>query len=147
MTLVAFTLLTLTTLGPTELPALGEATYYNPGVMEAVYQYRRETGTVPECSDCLGAVAMLSPADLGRKVWIAQLGGVPTGPYIVADCAAPQHIARLQARGWLIDLPYDLAMQWGMAGPIQVTVWDQASWCNDIWRYQTAKQDLEPCAN
>lgn len=111
--------------------ATGEATYYAPGLMQRVWQYRLSRGDIgvcPECYDGKG-VAVLDCAWLGRRVWLQPLGGITetatspiVGPFLVADCAQVEHRKMLEERGWVVDVPYELAMAWHMRGPIEVSV-------------------------
>lgn len=108
----------------TKLPATGLATYYNPGVFAEVLA-NRGNSIVP-CPECVGYVAMLYPGDIGRKVWVLY-GGVLVGPLHSVDCAADRHRNGLLKRDWVVDVSYDVAMDLGMAGPIEVTLLDQES--------------------
>ena len=110
--------------GPTTLPASGHASYYNPGVMDIVWQNRLNTGRVGPCAECAGAIAMLREGDIGRKVWLEHKGEV-LGPFMVVDCAGPKHYARLVEKEEVAELPYWLAQRWKMLGPIDVTVLDR----------------------
>ena len=106
------------------LPQMGVATYYAPGVMEWVRNYRREQGEIADCPDCVGAVALLRAGDIGRKVWLQPPGGELAGPFIVVDCARDTDIPALLDRNWAVDVGYDLGQLWGMAGPLDgVIVW------------------------
>jgi hypothetical protein len=108
----------------TPLPEIGLATYYASGTMEWVWEYRRQNGQVPECPECVGAVALLRAGDLGRKVWLQPPGGELAGPFLVVDCAATGDIPALLARNWSVDVGYDLAQLWGMTRPLDdVIVW------------------------
>ncbi len=106
------------------LPQMGVATYYAPGVMEWVRNYRRAQGEIADCPDCVGAVALLRAGDIGRKVWLQPPGGELAGPFIVVDCARDTDIPALLDRNWAVDVGYDLGQLWGMAGPMDdVIVW------------------------
>jgi hypothetical protein len=117
--------------GPTALPVEGKATYYGPGVMEWVWQYRLNLGSVPQCPDCLGPVAMMRKGDIGRKVWLQYKGQV-SGPYMVVDCAGRTDFPNLTKRGLVAEVPYRLAMRWGMKGPVNVTVLDAPPQANGV---------------
>ncbi len=108
---------------PTDLPATGKASYYNPGVMAIVWENRLAQGLVGPCPECIGAVAMLRKPDIGRKVWI-EYNGETLGPFMVVDCAGPKHYQALVDKGEIVELPYWLAQRWQMAGRIEVTVSD-----------------------
>jgi hypothetical protein len=90
-----------------QTPLDGLATYYGDGLMEQVVSYRQGIGQLTPCAECVGYVALLDAADIGRKVWL-NLAGTPTyyGPLLVADCAGQAQRADLIARGWLVDVDY-----------------------------------------
>jgi hypothetical protein len=108
----------------------GEATYYAPGIMEQVWARRVRWGDVGDCADCIGAVALLDQADLGKRVWVtappseAFPDGDTVGPLLVVDCARAADRERLRRRGWVVDLPWWIALRWkALAGPVEpVTV-------------------------
>lgn len=108
---------------PSRLPAYGKAMYYNPGVMELVLENRLKAGQVVPCRDCVGYVAMLRVGDLNSKVWIQLPDATVEGPFQVIDTADKRHIPMLINKGWIVDVDYETAMRWGMAGPRLVTVW------------------------
>jgi len=98
----------------------GAATYYDPGLMQHVVAYRASIGQLSSCAECIGAVALLEPDQIGRKVWLQPPGGPIEGPFLVADCAAPQHRPLLIAGGWTVDLDYETAARWAtLDGPLR----------------------------
>ena len=105
------------------LPQTGLATYYAPGMMEYVAGYRQTQGQLPACPECVGTVALLRAGDIGRKVWLQAPDGERVGPYMVIDCARRQDVDPLLARGWVVDVSYELGQAWGMNRPLEgVTV-------------------------
>ncbi len=96
----------------------GEVTYYADGVMEAVYANRLKWDHVEPCPDCIGMVALLDRANVGRQVYIVRPGHPPEGPYLVVDCAARKDYARLRQRGLVAEVDYRTARRWRMAGPL-----------------------------
>ena len=90
------------TVASQDFPRTGVATYYAKGVIERVYEYRLRIGQISECSDCRGFVALLSPSDLGKKVWLRHPSKGTIGPLLVVDCAAKQDVKALQARGQVV---------------------------------------------
>jgi hypothetical protein len=105
------------------LPQTGLATYYAPGMMEYVEGYRQTQGQLPACPECVGTVALLRAGDIGRKVWLQQTEGERIGPFLVIDCARRQDVAPLVARGWAVDVSYELGQAWEMNRPLDgVTV-------------------------
>jgi hypothetical protein len=103
---------------PSVLPQSGLATYYAPGLMEAVQAKRALNGEIGDCPQCVGAVALLRAGDIGRKVWLKAPGGEPVGPFLVVDCARRQDVLPLLERGWAVDLSYELGQIWGMNRPL-----------------------------
>jgi len=104
----------------TVLPARGQVTYYSPGLMEWVYEYRLRSEQVPVCDPpaCVGYVAMMRPGDLGRKVWLKPAGQVAEGPFLVVDYADQRNFAALWARGLVAEVDYATAQRWHMQGPL-----------------------------
>jgi len=113
-----------------EAPMTGEVTYYagphdgrGSSLMKRVWNWRIWKGHVPECPDCLDAVALLEPQYIGKQVWLRHPDGEVYGPLMVVDCAEAKHRPNLRKRGWVADISYELAMKWRMAGPLEgVTV-------------------------
>lgn len=107
--------------GASDFPARGEVTYYAPGLMHWVYEYRIRQEQVPVCDPpkCIGYVATLRPGDLGRTVWLQSPGRFAEGPFLVVDYAAREDFDRLRQRGLVIEVDYETAQRWGMQGPLQ----------------------------
>ena len=103
---------------PSPLPIQGLATYYNPGVMDYVQDYRLKAGDIDACPECVGAVALLRAGDIGRKVWLQPPGGDPVGPFLVVDCARRQDVLPLLQRNWAVDVSYEVGRYWGMNRPL-----------------------------
>jgi hypothetical protein len=103
---------------------IGEATYYNPGIMERVRDYRLRAGQIARCADCVDSVALLECRHLGKKVWLRHPKGEVVGPLQVVDCAARKHAPALRRRQWVADVSYQLGHdRWKMRGPLRgVTV-------------------------
>lgn len=107
-------------IGGSDLPLQGEVTYYAPGLMEWVYEYRLRLHQVPVCDppQCVGYVALPRPGDLGRKVWLQPVGLPAEGPFLVVDYASQKDFERLRDRGWVAEVDYQTAWRWGMLGPL-----------------------------
>lgn len=99
----------------------GNATYYNDGIFERVWQYRQTY--LPPCAECVGFAAMIDPADLGRKIWVTYHGET-IGPLYVIDCAEAKHRANRKARGDVVEVEAWLGRRWHMdvLGRIPVVV-------------------------
>jgi hypothetical protein len=109
----------------------GTATFYNPGIMDRVYRNRLAWGQVAPCAECVGMVALLEPERIGERVWLSFDGGVTQiGPLLVVDCAAAQHRADLERRGWAVDVDWQTWERLKlprMPVPVQVTIVENAS--------------------
>ena len=90
------------------MPQTGLATFYASGMMEYVEGYRHSQGQLPSCPECVGTVALLRAGDIGRKVWLQSPDGERVGPFLVIDCARRQDVDPLVARGWAVDVSYEL---------------------------------------
>jgi hypothetical protein len=109
---------------PSNLPQMGLATYYAPGMMRYVYDYRVQRGQLPSCPECVGAVALLRAGDIGRKVWLQPPGGELAGPFLVVDCARTEDVQPLLDRNWVVDVSYELGQTWALNAPLDgVIVW------------------------
>lgn len=63
-----------------------------------------------------GGVALMSPADIGKEVWINGPQGWE-GPFIVCDCGVRGQVWEMvMIRGELIEVDWKTARRWGM-GP------------------------------
>lgn len=109
------------------LPLQGLAMYYNPGVFQQVLDFRFAHNHITPCDECIGYVALLRGGDLDRRVWLKREGLLPEGPFWVVDAAALKHVPGLLNRNWVVDIDYQTAMRWRMAGPIPITVYDNDS--------------------
>lgn len=107
-----------------DLPVRGEVTYYAPGLMEWVYEYRLRLGQVPVCDPpaCVGYVAMLRAGDLGRLVWLRPAGRPAEGPFLVVDYAASKDFERLSNRHLVAEVDHETARRWGMNRPLSDVV-------------------------
>lgn len=110
-------------------PEIGEVTHYGPprngraSLMVRVWNWRIYYGYVPECPECVDAVALVDPEHIGKKVWLQHPDGEIVGPLMVVDCAEAKHRANLRERGWVADISWELAQRWDMNGPLEgVTV-------------------------
>lgn len=98
----------------------GQATFYDQGVFQRVWQYRQRT--MPVCEECIGFAAMMDCENLGDQVWISNEDEW-IGPLYVIDCAASHDVELARERGRIIEVDSWLAQRWGMRGPIDVRVW------------------------
>ena len=103
----------------------GSATYYNPKIMDEVYQNRLAWKQVEPCAECVGMVALLDAEHIGERVWLSFDGGVTQhGPMLVVDCAAAADRERLRAKQWAVDMDWDTWQRLSLPRrPVQVQVW------------------------
>ncbi len=109
------------------LPVQGVAMYYNPGVFQKVLGFRYKNQHISTCDECIGYVALLRAGDLDRRVWLQRQDRIAEGPFWVVDVASRRDIPGLLERNWVVDIDYQTAMRWRMAGPIPITVYDADS--------------------
>jgi len=103
----------------TAIVMIGLATFYAPGVMERVADYRHLTNACPEC---IGYAAMVEPAMIGQRIWITRAGQRPEGPFLVVDCGQAEHRARQRQRGLVVEVDHQTAQRWRMHGGLTVHV-------------------------
>jgi hypothetical protein len=84
--------------------------------MLRVWNWRIYYGYVPECPECVDAVALVDPQHIGKKVWLKSPSGEIVGPLMVVDCAEAKHRANLRKRGWVADISWELAKRWKTEG-------------------------------
>jgi hypothetical protein len=84
--------------------------------MKRVWNWRAWKGHVPECPECVDAVALVDPEHIGEKVWLQHPNGEIVGPLMVVDCAEAKHRPNLRKRGWVADVSWELAQRWDFAG-------------------------------
>jgi hypothetical protein len=108
---------------------VGEVTFYGPprdghaSLMVRVWNWRVYHSYVPECPECVDAIALLDPEHIGKKVWLKHPDGEVVGPLMVVDCAETKHRPNLRKRGWVADISWELAQRWQLNGPLEgVTV-------------------------
>jgi hypothetical protein len=108
------------------LIASGMATRYDPGIMEATVANRVMWGHLLADTDPAECVALLDCDRIGDRVWL-ELDGKVHGPFMVADCAARQDVARLAHLRFAVDLSWELAQKLGVIDrPIYgIKVWDR----------------------
>ena len=98
----------------------GSAVWYAPGLMRATAKWRDpDTYAMYHLAyrsdDYLGAVAVLSPANIGDTVWLRRDGGEWEGKYLVVDCSRRadmySHIAINQQ---VVEVDFETALRWGL---------------------------------
>lgn len=97
----------------------GKAVWYGRGVMEATAEWRRMS-----LNNYLDGVALMSPADLGKTVWMRRPGHDWEGPYLVVDCAArhdkPRAVIVMEE---VVEVGFETAVRWGMVNSDQSEVY------------------------
>ena len=88
----------------------GNATWYSPQVMEATAKYRGL-----DLKGYLDGVSLMSPADIGKTVWINHPDFGWEGPYLVVDCAQQNHMyGVIVSRNEVVEVGWKTASRWGM---------------------------------
>lgn len=106
--------------------AQGDGSFYAKTVMEATLAYNIGRGKLQPCARCVGYVATMNAADMGRLVYLQWSNGLIDGPYLVADAAQAEHRAGLIARHRVVEYDFHTAQAHAklgaLAGPIPVRV-------------------------
>jgi hypothetical protein len=106
-------------LSPAPQYSFGGATWYANGVMTANCQYRADMAGVTYeewMGGAIDGVAMMSPADMGKTVWIDPGTGFE-GPFRVCDAGVRGQVYEMVVwRGEVVEVGWDTAERWGM-GP------------------------------
>ncbi len=91
----------------------GRAVFYAPYVMDATADYR---GIDYEEQGCIGGVSLMSPLDIGQKVWV-KVDGNWYGPFCSVDCARRGDMYSIVViREEVVELNFEMALQLGMVG-------------------------------
>ena len=94
----------------------GNAVWYSPQLMEATAIYRGLS-----LKGYLDGVSLMSPADIGKTVWINHPDLGWEGPYLVVDCAQQNHMyGVLVSRDEVVEVGYETAMRWGMVNNYKI---------------------------
>ena len=85
----------------------GVMSSYAPGIMEAQVAYRK----LPEGTR---GVALMSCANIGKKVWLRPSGMNWQGPFIAVDCSQRNHMYYHQVgMGLVVEVGYEQTVKWG----------------------------------
>jgi len=96
----------------------GRAVWYANGVMQANINQRIEWGQIVP-GDYIDGVALMSPADLGKTVWLRRPGYGWEGPFIVADCAQrDDEWWILKYRKEVVEVGWRTKERWGITAPL-----------------------------
>jgi hypothetical protein len=88
----------------------GGAVFYAPNVMEGTARYRGY-----DLEGYLDGVALMSPADIGRTVWLRRPGEAWEGPFLVVDCARRGDMWPIAVvREEVVEVGFQTALRWGM---------------------------------
>lgn len=94
----------------------GNAVWYSPQLMEATAIYRGL-----DLKGYLDGVSLMSPADIGKTVWINHPDLGWEGPYLVVDCAQQNHMyGVIVSRDEVVEVGYTTAVRWGMVNNYKV---------------------------
>jgi hypothetical protein len=102
----------------------GNAVFYAPHLMRATAEQRGFS-----LEGYVDGVALLSPADIGRTVWMRRPGHEWEGPYLAVDCAQRADMwGTAVHRGEIVEVSFDTALRWGM---VRLTA---TGWRTNYWR-------------
>ncbi len=95
---------------PAPIWAYGNAVFYGPGAMSANAKIRGLS-----LDGYIDGVALMSPADIGLKVWLKKPDGIWEGPFLVVDCASHGDIMPIiKYRKEIVEVSWITAKRWGM---------------------------------
>lgn len=102
-------------LSPNPNHFIGNATYYDKGVMESVLETRGMS-----MDDYYGAVALMHCGDIGKSVYIKKgTNHEWEGPYLVADCSGYDHLYfNVVEAGLAVEVDWETSRRWNMQGGI-----------------------------
>lgn len=89
---------------------VGDVVYYAPGVMEATAEVR-----LLDLDEYLDGVSLMSPADIGKTVWIKRPNNGWEGPFLSVDCAQQNDMYNAVVnRGEVVEVGFKTALRWGL---------------------------------
>jgi len=95
---------------PAPVYTKGNMVFYAPLLMESTAHYHKI-----DLDGYLGGVALMSPADMGKEVWI-KVEGIWYGPFISVDCARIRDMyGVIGSRGEVVEVGFETAVMLGMA--------------------------------
>lgn len=95
---------------PAPVYTKGNLTFYAPLVMRSTAHYHGY-----DLDGYLDGVALMSPADMGKEVWIS-VDGVWYGPFLSVDCARISDMyGVIGSRGEVVEVGFKTAVMLGMA--------------------------------
>ena len=104
---------------PAPKMSFGNVVWYAQGVMEATAQWRHL-----DLSDYVDGIAMISPADIGKTVWLKRPGHNWDGPFLSVDAARRGDMPNVILRnGEVAEVGYQTAVRWGMVNGTTVKIW------------------------
>jgi hypothetical protein len=104
----------------------GKAVFFGPYAMDATAEYR---GIDYEQEGCLGGVSLMSPIDIGSKVWVKFEGSQWYGPFCAVDCARRGDMYSIVViREEVIEINFELAVEIGMVSQHDKGVYEVYDW-------------------
>lgn len=90
---------------------VGKAVWYAPYLMERTAEFREMS-----LDGFVGGVAMMSPADMGKVVWLLRPEvNEWEGPFLVVDTSARQNMwVTITRLGEVVEVDFETALRWGM---------------------------------
>ena len=108
----------------------GKMVFYGPWAMDATAEYR---GIDYKEENCIGGVTLMSPYDIGSKVWV-RVNSEWYGPFCDVDCAKRGDMYSIIVhRGEAIEVNFDFAKEMGMVSEHdQYGNYDVYNWYLDV---------------
>ena len=95
---------------PAPVYSKGNMVFYAPGMMKSTADYHKI-----DLDGYLDGVALMSPTDMGKEVWI-KVDSIWYGPFISVDCARISDIyGVIGSRGEVVEVGFETAVMLGMA--------------------------------
>jgi hypothetical protein len=110
----------------------GKMVFYGPSVMKATADYRGM-----DYDGCIGGVALMSPMDIGKRVWI-KTEGKWFGPFCSVDCARKGDMySVIVHRDEVIEVEFAFAERLGMVSlvPRGDRIFTAHEWYRDVEIY------------
>jgi hypothetical protein len=90
----------------------GRVVFYSQGIMEATAAWRGLS-----LDGYIDGVSLMSPADIGHKVWI-KFDGIWEGPFLVVDCARRGDMwPIIMHREEAVEVGWETAQRWNLEPP------------------------------
>lgn len=114
---------------PQPIYSKGRMTFYGPQVMRATAEYR---GISYDENGCIDGVALMSPIDIGKKVWI-KIDEEWLGPFCSVDCARRGDMYSIVVyRQEVVEVSFEVTQMLGMASYNEDYSYKVHEWYKDV---------------